>query len=93
MDVGVGVSIGIRTVLGDDVKINPCCDIEHGVRIGARTKIGSATFIGSGARLASDLLIPAGITIPSKARINCQEDVLVYSSHLVRSRVHRAAQL
>lgn len=75
-EVGVGCMVGLKSVIGNRSSIDPGCIISHRVRIGNNTKIGAGSFIGNEAVIGDGLIVPPDTTIPEKAVVNTQEDVM-----------------
>jgi carbonic anhydrase/acetyltransferase-like protein (isoleucine patch superfamily) len=88
-EIGVGVGIGLKTVVGEGAKINPCCTIEHGVKIGARSKIGAVTYIASAVTIAPEIVIPGGVTIPARTRIRTQEEAQFFAGHIEAAKLEK----
>jgi carbonic anhydrase/acetyltransferase-like protein (isoleucine patch superfamily) len=88
-EVGVGVCIGLKSIIGEGVKINPGCSIEHGVKIGAHAKVGSVTYIASAVTVAPDIIVPGGVTIPARTRIRTQEEAQFFAGHIEAAKLEK----
>ena len=72
-EVGVGGGIGIKTRLGRNAFVGPCCVIEHGVHIGDDSVVGAHSYVGSGSRVANDIRLPACTTLSPRTRVTAKE--------------------
>jgi carbonic anhydrase/acetyltransferase-like protein (isoleucine patch superfamily) len=77
-EIGVGCMVGLKTDIGENSSIDPGCVISHKVKIGNNSKIGADSFIGNEVIIGDNLTIPSNTSIPDKAEVYSQEDVIKY---------------
>lgn len=73
-EIAVGSGIGIKTTLGEDAFVGPCCTIEHGVCLEDRCRVGSHSYVGTASRIPARSHVPAGSVIPSRTRFGKQSE-------------------
>lgn len=87
VEIGLGVTSGIRVQFKKSSKIGPCAGINHGSIIGENTIIGPRSYIGLKAIIGDNIAVPAGANIPAGANVHSQDDVdKYYSSESIQLR-------
>jgi len=80
VEIGLGVTSGIRIQFKKNSKIGPCAGVNHGSIVGENSVIGPRSYIGLKAVIGDNIVVPAGANIPAGATLHSQEDVDKYYS-------------
>lgn len=80
VEIGLGVTVGIRSQFKKNANIGPCSGINHGAIIGENSIVGSRSYVGLKAIIGDNVVLPAGSNIPAGANIAKQDDVEKYYS-------------